>query len=49
MMMSINTKKYIEKFVKIKNKNAEIINFKFNPPQNKMYEIIQMQVKKKNL
>ena len=43
MMKSINTKKYIEKYVKIKNKNAAIVNFKLNTPQNKLYEIIKNQ------
>lgn len=39
--MSINTKKYIESFLKIKDKNAHIIDFKLNEPQLKLYNIIK--------
>lgn len=46
MSTKINTKKYIEKYVKIKNKKAEIVNFKLNTPQNKLYEVIKQQHEK---
>lgn len=39
--MSINTKKYIEEFLKIKDKNSRIIQFKLNEPQNKLYNTIR--------
>ncbi len=39
--MSINTKKYIEKFLKIKTKDSNIIPFKLNQPQNKLYDVIK--------
>lgn len=41
--MSINTKKYIEKYIKIRNKEGKIINFKLNSPQQKLYDIIKEQ------
>ena len=39
--MNINTKKYIENFVKIRDKSGSIINFKLNEPQEKLYNIIK--------
>ena len=39
--MSINTKKYIEEYVKIRNKKSKIIPLKFNEPQQKYYEVIK--------
>ena len=39
--MSINTKKYIENFVKIRDKVGNIIDFKLNEPQLKLYNIIK--------
>lgn len=42
-MKNINRKKYIESFIKIKNKNQEIVDFKFNTPQNILYESIKKQ------
>ena len=39
--MSINTKQYIEEYIKIRNKNGEIISLKFNSPQEKYYNIIK--------
>lgn len=39
--MSINTKKYIEKYLKIKTKDSNIIPFTLNNPQNKLYDIIK--------
>ena len=41
--MNINTKKYIEEFLKIKNKKSEIISFKLNYPQQKLYDIIKQE------
>lgn len=41
--MSINTKQYIETFIKIRDKSGSIINFKFNEPQQKLYDIIKKQ------
>lgn len=39
--MSINTKKYIEEFVKIRDKKSNIIPLKLNEPQMKYYNIIK--------
>ena len=39
--MNINTKKYIENYIKIRNKEGKIVNFKLNNPQLKLYEIIK--------
>jgi len=39
--MSINTKKYIEEYVKIRNKKSKIVPLKFNEPQLKYYNIIK--------
>lgn len=41
--MSINTKKYIEEYIKIRNKTGKIVNFKLNSPQKKLYNIIKEQ------
>ena len=41
--MSINTKKYIEEYVKIRNKAGQIISLKLNPGQLKLYEAIKKQ------
>ena len=43
--MSINTKKYIEKYIKIRNKEGKIINFTLNSPQQRLYDIIKEQKK----
>ena len=43
MLMSINTKKYIEEYIKIRNKTGKLVNFKLNAPQNKLYNIIKEQ------
>lgn len=43
--MNINTKKYIEKYVKIRDKSGKIVDFKLNEPQQKLYDIIK-QLKK---
>lgn len=40
---SINTKKYIETYLKIRNKNSKIIDFKLNPPQTRLYNTIKQQ------
>lgn len=39
--MNINTKKYIENYVKIRDKSGRIIDFKLNEPQQKLYDIIK--------
>lgn len=41
--MSINTKKYIEAYLKIKDKNSRIINFKLNEPQQRLYDVIKQE------
>ena len=43
--MNINTKKYIEEFLKIRNKNSKIVPFILNEPQKKLYEEIKKQKK----
>ena len=46
--MNINTKRYIEEYIKIRNKEGKIVNFRLNSPQQKLYDIIkgQKQAKK---
>lgn len=39
--MSINTKQYIEKYIKIRNKNGNLVNLVLNKPQQKLYNIIK--------
>lgn len=41
MKKNINTKKYIEEYVKIRDKNSNIIPLKFNEPQQKYYNVIK--------
>lgn len=41
--MAINTKKYIENFVKIRDKNSNIVPLILNKPQRKLYNIIRSQ------
>lgn len=41
--MIINTRKYIEEFLKIKTKDSEIIPFKLNKPQLKLYNLLKKQ------
>ena len=41
--MNINTQKYIEKYIKIRNKEGRIIPLKLNAPQQKLYDIIKEQ------
>lgn len=43
MAMSINTQKYIEKYLKIQDKNAKIIDLKINKPQMKLYDALKKQ------
>lgn len=43
--MSINTRKYIEEYLKIQDKNAKIIPLKLNKPQLKLYEALAKQHK----
>ena len=42
-MSQINIKKYIENFVKIRDKNSDIISLHLNKPQQKLYDVIKMQ------
>lgn len=42
----INTEYYIEHFLKIRDKKAEIIPLKMNAPQRKLYEVIKGEYKK---
>jgi hypothetical protein len=41
--MNINTQRYIEKYIKIRNKEGKIIGLKLNTPQQKLYDIIKEQ------
>ena len=43
MGMSINTKLYIEKYLKIQDKNAKIIDLELNKPQLKLYNALKEQ------
>ncbi len=45
--MNINTQRYIEKYIKIRNKEGKIIGLKLNSPQQKLYDIIKEQKKAK--
>jgi hypothetical protein len=45
MKMNINTKRYIETFIKIRNKEGRIVGLKLNSPQQKLYDIIREQKK----
>lgn len=45
--MAINTKAYIEEFIKIRDKNSHIIPFKLNEPQLRLYDVISQQAKKR--
>lgn len=44
--MNINTKKYIEAFIKIRDKKADIVPLKINKPQQKLYDLIKEQRQK---
>ena len=41
--MIINTRKYIEEFLKIKTKDSQISSFKMNKPQLKLYNLLKKQ------
>lgn len=45
--MSINTKKYIEQFIKIRDKSGKIIDLKINQGQQKLYDAIKQQAQEK--
>ena len=45
--MNINTKRYIESYIKIRNKEGKIVPFKLNSPQQRLYDIIKEQKKAK--
>lgn len=39
----INIKKYIENYIKIRNKNSDIVSLRLNKPQEKLYDVIKSQ------
>ena len=39
----INIKKYIENYIKIRNKNSDIVPLILNKPQQRLYEVIRTQ------
>lgn len=43
MSNKINTKKYIENFIKIRDKKSRIVPLILNQPQQKLYDVIKMQ------
>ena len=45
MSKKINTKKYIENFIKIRDKKSRIVPLILNKPQQKLYDVIKMQKK----
>ncbi len=45
--MSINAKKYIEQFIKIRDKSGKIIDLKINQGQQKLYDAIKRQAQEK--
>ena len=45
--MSINAKKYIEQFIKIRDKSGKIIDLKINQGQQKLYDAIKLQAQEK--
>ena len=45
--MSINTKRYIEQFIKIRDKSGKIIDLKINQGQQKLYDAIKQQAQEK--
>ena len=45
--MSINAKKYIERFIKIRDKSGKIIDLKINQGQQKLYDAIKRQAQEK--
>ena len=47
MEMNINTKAYIEKYIKIRNKEGKIVSFRLNAPQQKLYDIVKQQKREK--
>lgn len=45
MSKKINIKKYIENFIKIRDKKSRIVPLILNKPQQKLYDVIKMQKK----
>lgn len=43
--MNINTKQYIEQYIKIRDKSGSLIDFKLNEPQQRLYDVIKEQKK----
>ena len=46
--MNINTKQYIEKYIKIRDKAGKIIDLKINKGQQKLYDAIKNKIMKVN-
>lgn len=44
----INTKKFIEKYIKIRDKLSRIVNLVINEPQQRLYDIVKEQKQQKN-
>lgn len=42
-MNILNAKTYIETFLKIRDKNGEVIDFRLNPPQQRLYDAVKEQ------
>ena len=45
MQLQINTRKYIEEYLKIVDKSGDLIDFKLNKAQRKIYSAIQEQAR----
>lgn len=45
--MNINTQRYIEEYIKIRNKEGNIVGLKLNGPQQRLYDIIKEQKRAK--
>jgi hypothetical protein len=43
--MAINTKKYIEQFLQIRTKSAEVVPLRLNAPQQKLYAALAAQAR----
>lgn len=44
--ITINRKEFIETYFKITTKDRELVNLKFNPMQNKLYEVIKKKIQR---
>ena len=43
--MAVNTKKYIEQFLQIRTKSAEVVPLRLNAPQQKLYAALAAQAR----